>query len=202
MQKILVVRHGETYGNAEGVVLGQMDSPLNARGLEQAERVAEYLSQVEVNQIVSSDLGRAKATAEIILRKTKARHLYLDSRLREASFGVLEGQKISALEREGIWEERRRNMYYFVPASGESYVEVESRISSLIADDRYRKKSGLVFVTHVGVLRVLACLTGFMDRNAVARFKPGVCSCWSFLLSRGHPSGFKMEWGESQLVDI
>jgi broad specificity phosphatase PhoE len=63
------VRHGESEGNAARVFTGQRDSPLTARGREQAEVVAEELANVKFDRIVSSDLSRTRDTAEAIAKR-------------------------------------------------------------------------------------------------------------------------------------
>lgn len=63
------VRHGESEGNAARVFTGQRDSPLTARGREQAEVVAEELAKVKFDRIVSSDLSRTRDTAEAIAKR-------------------------------------------------------------------------------------------------------------------------------------
>lgn len=63
------VRHGESEGNAARVFTGQRDSPLTARGREQAEVVAEALAKVKFDRIVSSDLSRTRDTAEAIAKR-------------------------------------------------------------------------------------------------------------------------------------
>src|SRR5207248_196990 len=60
------VRHGESEGNAAHVFTGQTDSPLTARGRQQAEIVADELAKVKFDRIVSSDLSRTRDTAEVI----------------------------------------------------------------------------------------------------------------------------------------
>jgi broad specificity phosphatase PhoE len=64
-----LVRHGESEGNAARIFTGQRDSPLTARGREQAEAVAEELAKVKFDRIVSSDLSRTRDTAEVIARR-------------------------------------------------------------------------------------------------------------------------------------
>jgi broad specificity phosphatase PhoE len=63
------VRHGESEGNAARVFTGQTDSPLTARGREQAEAVALELANVKFDRIVSSDLSRTRDTAEVIAKR-------------------------------------------------------------------------------------------------------------------------------------
>lgn len=59
MTELLLVRHGRPES-------GQMDPPLNDEGLEQARAVAKFLAEEPITAIVSSDLRRARQTAEII----------------------------------------------------------------------------------------------------------------------------------------
>ena len=62
------VRHGESEGNAARIFTGQTDSPLTALGREQAATVADELANVRFDRIVSSDLARARDTAEVIAK--------------------------------------------------------------------------------------------------------------------------------------
>ena len=64
-----LVRHGESEGNAARIFTGQTDSPLTARGREQAEAVADVLAKVNFDRIVSSDLSRTRDTAEVIAKR-------------------------------------------------------------------------------------------------------------------------------------
>jgi 2,3-bisphosphoglycerate-dependent phosphoglycerate mutase len=61
---LCLVRHGETAWNAEGRVQGQLDLPLNGTGLAQARAVARVLSKERFSAIYSSDLTRARQTAQ------------------------------------------------------------------------------------------------------------------------------------------
>ena len=63
------VRHGESEGNAARIFTGQTDSPLTARGRQQAEAVADELADVKFDRIVSSDLSRTRDTAKVIAKR-------------------------------------------------------------------------------------------------------------------------------------
>lgn len=65
---IYLVRHGQTDWNIEHRIQGQTDVPLNATGRAQAVELSEKLSNFNIQKIISSDLSRAKETAEIINR--------------------------------------------------------------------------------------------------------------------------------------
>lgn len=88
--KTVVARHCETDYNAQGRIQGLIDNELNAVGRGQAVRLAEDVKGHGLALIVSSDLRRAIQTAEYVSAATGAR-LVVDPRLRECSFGSLDG---------------------------------------------------------------------------------------------------------------
>ncbi|TCD70924.1 hypothetical protein EIP91_000830 [Steccherinum ochraceum] len=97
--RIYIVRHGETDANRLGILQGQMDTPLNANGVLQAEQTAEALERVRFVGAYASDLQRAGKTAEIILSKHPGVELKRYEELRERSLGSLEGKKTTELGR-------------------------------------------------------------------------------------------------------
>eukprot|EP00554_Chaetoceros_debilis_P008017 CAMPEP_0194079704 /NCGR_PEP_ID=MMETSP0149-20130528/5856_1 /TAXON_ID=122233 /ORGANISM="Chaetoceros debilis, Strain MM31A-1" /LENGTH=324 /DNA_ID=CAMNT_0038761259 /DNA_START=68 /DNA_END=1042 /DNA_ORIENTATION=+ len=105
--KIHLVRHGETEANRNGIVLGQIDSPLTPLGMEQAKAGHAGYGKGKYFKIFSSDLKRCQHTARIILGHSHTKVddkfeeimmedndgiLILDTRLRERAKGVREGQ--------------------------------------------------------------------------------------------------------------
>nr|XP_006633779.1 PREDICTED: fructose-2,6-bisphosphatase TIGAR [Lepisosteus oculatus] len=84
---LTVVRHGETRYNKERLLQGQgVDEPLSALGVRQAEAAGQYLKDLKFTNVFSSDLQRAKQTADIIIRKSRHSHgveIVCDHRLRE-----------------------------------------------------------------------------------------------------------------------
>ena len=64
--RLIVVRHGRTPFNVEGRFTGQLDIPLDELGERQAEALGRRLSETRLDAVVSSDLGRARATAQAI----------------------------------------------------------------------------------------------------------------------------------------
>ncbi len=91
---IYIVRHGETRANLEEIVSGHFDSPLTEKGEEQARQRAQDLKKVHFDAIFSSDLIRAKRTAEIISLDRQL-ELYTTKLLRERFFGKWEGKPVS-----------------------------------------------------------------------------------------------------------
>ena len=102
MTTLLLARHGETDWNREFRIQGSSDIELNELGRKQAHALAQELEHVELDAIYSSDLSRARATAEAVAA-SHGLEVRLDPRLRERSFGSWEG-----LTREDIDERCRR----------------------------------------------------------------------------------------------
>lgn len=99
-------RHGETNWNRERRCQGHTDIPLNDTGKNQAKELAEYLNELPLEIVVSSDLLRAKHTGMIVAEKKNV-PIYFDSRLREMSYGVVEGliyEEAMQIHGVEIWE--------------------------------------------------------------------------------------------------
>lgn len=88
---LYLVRHGESEANAAGVFAGQSDSPLTARGREQAAAVAAALGGVAIDRVVSSDLSRARDTATAIA-KVHGLPVEIHPELREIDVGDATGK--------------------------------------------------------------------------------------------------------------
>lgn len=90
---LLLARHGETEWNAQNRWQGHTDIVLSPRGREQSAALAARLARLgqRVSRIRSSDLLRARETAEIVARELAVDDLAFDPRLRERGFGVFEG---------------------------------------------------------------------------------------------------------------
>ena len=91
MTTIYVVRHGQSESNLNGEIAGHTNRPLTKQGEEQAKKQAEKLTQVKFDAIFSSDLLRAKRTAEIIAAEHQL-VVNTTQMLRERNFGEWEGK--------------------------------------------------------------------------------------------------------------
>lgn len=88
---LTVVRHGETDWNLQERMMGQMDVPLNANGVVQAQRVGKRLADEPVDVIVTSDLSRALETARAIAAHHPQVPVAPDARFRERLLGAFQG---------------------------------------------------------------------------------------------------------------
>ncbi|MDQ3654235.1 MAG: histidine phosphatase family protein [Chloroflexota bacterium] len=87
---LYLVRHGQTLGNVEHLLVGHTDMPLDDLGVRQARQVGIRLQSTPLDAIVASPLQRAQITAHEIARHHEA-ELTLDHRLKEINFGHAEG---------------------------------------------------------------------------------------------------------------
>ncbi len=92
--KLYLVRHGETDWNLECKAQGQIDNPLNATGIRQAEELRDKIKDYKFDVCYCSPLKRAIQTMKIILGDRDLRTIY-DDNLMERSFGSLEGSDAS-----------------------------------------------------------------------------------------------------------
>ncbi|POU04417.1 MULTISPECIES: 2,3-diphosphoglycerate-dependent phosphoglycerate mutase GpmB [Enterobacteriaceae] len=134
MLQVYLVRHGETQWNAERRIQGQSDSPLTAKGEQQAKQVAERAKALGITHVIASDLGRTQRTAEIIADLCGC-EITLDARLRELDMGVLEKRPIESLtEEEEQWRRQLVNGTSDgrIP-DGESMQELSDRMHAALA---------------------------------------------------------------------
>jgi len=155
--RLCIVRHGETAWNAEHRVQGQLDVPLNAIGLAQAQAAAKVLAREKFDVIYSSDLSRARQTAAPTAERLSMQ-VAIDPALRERHYGIFE--RLTYAEVKEKFPEDYARFHARDPdydfRTGESLTNFSARsiaVISKIADEN-RDRSILVF-THGGVLDYL-----------------------------------------------
>jgi broad specificity phosphatase PhoE len=140
MTELLLVRHGETDWNADGRLQGQTDRPLSDFGRRQARELAEALQGEQLQAIYSSDLARARETAEIVADRLEL-PVVLDPDLREKDWGTWEG--LTAVERDRV---------EFVGESTVAHQERTLRALKRISE-RHPGAGRVLVVTHGGSMR-------------------------------------------------
>jgi probable phosphoglycerate mutase len=151
---LLVVRHGETAANTDGVWHGSTDTELTVRGHAQARCVAARLARdcADAVAVYTSDLRRARDTADPI-----ARALGLEVRttpaLREFDLGSWEGKTYKELFTEHrLWDHMRADPH-FAPHGGESPLAVAERICGALRHiSEEHPGQRVVVVSHGGAL--------------------------------------------------
>jgi 2,3-bisphosphoglycerate-dependent phosphoglycerate mutase len=154
--QLMLIRHGETAWNAEHRIQGHLDVPLSPSGIRQAARLAERLAGERVDVVYTSELSRARLTAEPLARLFGVEPLE-DTRLRERCFGVFEGltlDEISERHPEAFRSWRVRDPAWAMD-QGESGQQLIDRVLDALHDICVRHAGATVaVVTHGGVLDV------------------------------------------------
>ncbi len=156
---VLLARHGQTNDNLEPIrVQGFTDTPLNDTGRRQAADLAERVAPAGIVSLWSSDLSRARETAEIVGARIGLEPR-LDPRLREANRGEWEGRRFIDIEREeperyAAW--RRAGDGFRFPG-GESLRDQLERVSAAVEDVRREGRLPALMVCHGGCIRVMLC---------------------------------------------
>lgn len=168
MPTVFYIRHGETDWNVAGRLQGQRDTPLNARGREQAAHCGRVLRDLFAQigrdpshlDYLSSPLVRARDTMELAraAMELAPKSYTVDDALSEISFGDWEGFTIAQLHErdpQGI-AQREHDKFHFLPPGGESYEMVMARMGAW-----YRSLArDTVAVAHGGTARGLMAYLG------------------------------------------
>ena len=152
--KLLLVRHGETIENARKLIQGHSGGTLSEKGKGHAEELAQKLEHVELGAIYSSDLNRARQTAEAIARHHKSRIIFTPI-LRERNFGELQGKPSYLLD---LWSLKTgKNRWLIEPKGGETMDQFHARIKSFLASLKPSRKPVLI-VSHKGTMRMILAI--------------------------------------------
>jgi alpha-ribazole phosphatase len=151
--QIVLLRHART--DLHGCFCGHLDPSLGAQGREQLSTIIHTLSHIAPRAIWSSDLRRARETAEPI-----AKHFGLDSEassgFREMNFGKWEGLTWKEVELH-YPEDARAWAELFPhhrPPGGESFLELQARVVDQVEQLATRAEPGCTLVvTHAGFIR-------------------------------------------------
>lgn len=158
MNKILLIRHGETAWNAERRLQGHLDIPLNEEGERQARLLAEALESESIDVVVSSDLHRARQTAQAVAT-VRGMPLHVDPALRERCYGGFEGLLYSEIEQRfpaefAAWQ--ARDVDAILPTGknrGETFRQFYTRATSaILATAAAHPGRAIAMVAHGGVL--------------------------------------------------
>lgn len=164
--RVLLIRHGQSEGNAEGRFGGHTSTPLSPRGRLQAEATARALASENFSCIYSSDLRRAVETAEPLAQLTGLQINKTDA-FRERNVGVMEGltfEEAAAQHPEQYGALLRRDFDH-VLAGGESYRQMLDRASRHLDEAIEQHRGGRIIIfSHTGTICILTLhLMGALD---------------------------------------
>jgi broad specificity phosphatase PhoE len=199
VQRLWLVRHGNTEWNSQRRMCGHSDIALSPLGLRQASWVAGRLRREKITAIYSSDLSRARQTAEIIAQRCAlTQPIQLSPAWREMSFGDWEGLTYAQIAQDyaqqlGFFTDPQQHS----PPNGESFSALVQRMQiafvqlARAASERGPEAEGaIVLVCHGGALRALLCslLEIPSARQWQLRIDHGSLSALDFLLGVEDPA--------------
>ena len=154
--KIYVTRHGESQWNVECKVQGVTDTPLTAKGIEQAHELAKKIKEsgLKIDEVLYSPLSRAADTAKIVADKN-CLPLTLEPRLIEQNFGEFEGHEWE--KHPGVFHEAKKQ-FASDYNGGESMLRLGQRIYNLLDELKARSEKEnktFLLVTHGGIARMI-----------------------------------------------
>ncbi|QMF88862.1 adenosylcobalamin/alpha-ribazole phosphatase [Citrobacter freundii] len=178
--RLWLVRHGETEANVAGLYSGHAPTPLTERGIAQAQTLGTLLRNVPVDNVLCSELERARHTTQLILgdREVPVRNM---PELNEMFFGDWEMRHHRDLAREdaenyAAWCNDWQNA---TPTNGEGFQAFSQRVERFIAQlADYKTCQNLLVVSHKGVLSVLIARLLSMPAAAMWHFRVEQ-GCWS-----------------------
>ena len=133
--KLFVFRHAETFDNKNGVFSGWRDAKLTPKGLLEAEEIARQLAEFKIDYAFTSHLKRAKKTLKIVLKDHSRTPIFVDDRIIERCYGLLQGRKKKRIAfKEPEFYEQFHRGYDVAPPQGESLKMVEKRVQSFLGD--------------------------------------------------------------------
>ena len=200
--RLIVVRHGETAWNVDTRIQDHLDIPLNATGLWQARQLGDALAGEAISAIYTSDLLRARKTAQAVADATGAA-LVDEPGLRERAFGSFQGRTFAEVETEHPEQARRwrqRDPDY-APDGGESLRVLRERVVDTTHRLAARHPGELVLlVTHGGVLDVLYRAATRQDIQAPRTWQLGNAAINRLLWTHRHGLSL-VGWADTQHLE-
>jgi len=156
MTVVYLLRHGAIEWPQPDCFIGQTDAPLNDEGRRQIDRWRRHLGKGWFSSVWSSDLLRAKQTAEMLVPEEV---IQTCPELREINLGDWEGKPQSRIQAEHpeLWNARGQNFAEFRPPGGESFSDLLNRAKPCVERICAALSGPALVVTHAGVIRVLIC---------------------------------------------
>jgi len=156
----IIVRHAESNWNKKGIFQGQKNPKLSSNGLIQASKIHFGLKGIPVDYIYSSDLERAKKTAQIINSKLNV-PIEITENIREIGFGQWEGLKRNEVQAKYPYEFNqwiRNGLILEKIQDAETLNDLTGRLIQFIADVKLKHTDDktILIVSHGGTIRILA----------------------------------------------
>ena len=179
--QLYLCRHGQSVWNQQGLLQGQLESPLSALGQQQAKELAVKAQDWKISAIFSSKLGRAEQSAQICAAKLGLQNQTIIG-LEERHFGQWQGQLPADISDYQLFTQQRYEDTEFKPGlSGESTAQVQQRmLQALLSLAQNHPTQNLLVISHGDAL---ACLMNL----------------WAPVLELPNTGGYKLNYQNQQL---
>ena len=183
MNKLVLLRHGQSQWNLENRFTGWKDVPLTEKGINEANNAGHLLKKhnIKIDKVFSSVLARANKTAEIAIKASEIENLHKngkliyekDQKLNERDYGDLVGlNKAETADKFGkeqvhIW----RRSYDTPPPNGESLKDVVDRVSPYfteIIEPHILNKKNILIAAHGNTLRAIMIKVGMYKPEEIS----------------------------------
>ena len=159
MPLVILVRHGRTPANAQGILAGWTPGVhLDDQGVAQAEAAAERLRPLSLSTIVSSPLERTVQTAEAIdRRQRRAPGIALDDRLGECRYGEWTNRPLAELAKSPLWRTVQERPSAVTFPEGESLPQMQARALAAVHEwnARLGDRATYAIVSHGDVIKAI-----------------------------------------------
>lgn len=175
---IFLMRHGKPelpYGGR--LFYGRTDYPLSEEGERCASAMAEQLREIKFDRVISSDLTRARRTAELAVPE-RGCDIEIVPALREINLGDWEGRSFDEVRHEWdeLYEKRGASFDSVPPPNGESFLDLQARASEAFEKILSESRSGTILVVaHGGVIWTLMCKYFAFELNDMFFYSMGFC---------------------------
>lgn len=155
--KLILIRHGETKGNEDGVYQGTLDLSLSEKGINQCLEVKNKLKNFKVDKVYSSTLKRAFESASIIFNEG---NIQIVDDFREIDFGSWEGMhyRTISMEHKETYDQFIKDYKTFTFPEGENFNHFYNRITKAFSDiAKKNKDKTIAIVAHGGTIKSILC---------------------------------------------
>lgn len=175
LKRLIIIRPGQSYWNFQGRWQGWVAVPLDEHGRAQVQRLANFIRNIGLTALYSSDLRRATDTVELLEAQLGFEPVY-DERLRERNIGCWQGLTVPEIHG---WYPQEYAAYladpehYEIPGGGESLSQVKARVRKALRDiikksDAADDNQTVGIISHTTAIRMmLAELVPEFDQSNV-----------------------------------
>lgn len=185
MDRLIVVRHGQTDFNVQKRYTGSKNIKLNEKGIALAKFTASKLKAYDIDIIISSTLNRARQTAEIISTELNIPIIEMKE-FCEKNVGVYEGLTREEVKNKypHLWKKFSTPIYDEAPDGAETIKEVEKRVFYALEHiiNNYTNEKNVLVVTHGFIARVINKFFNKVSEDEFFKYRLENCDIAEYVL--------------------